>query len=122
VWYRIAAGPTDQYERETEASQKALRDKGLNRSGEKMNIRVKYCGGCNPGYERVEAVEHIRNALKGKAVLSLSDKGKPDFILAVQGCETACADLSLFTDVETIMLSSDNDIESVIQRLKKAVR
>ena len=94
----------------------------MNRSGEKINIRVKYCGGCNPGYDRVEAVEHIRNALKGKAVLSLSDRGKPVIVLAVEGCETSCADLSHFMDAEIIMISSDNDIESVIRRLKKAAR
>jgi len=88
----------------------------LNRSGEKIYIRVKYCGRCNPGYDRVEAVERIRNALKGKAVLSVSDKGKPDLVLAVQGCETSCADLSPFTDVEIIMISSVNDIESAIRR------
>ncbi|MFO7560696.1 MAG: hypothetical protein R6X10_17840 [Desulfobacterales bacterium] len=85
-------------------------------------IRVKYCGGCNPGYDRVEAVEAIRNALERKAVVSTSYPGQPDVVLAVQGCETGCADLSPFRDVEVIVISSPNDIKRAIQQLKKAVR
>jgi hypothetical protein len=98
-----------------------LRDKGLNRSGEKIYIRVKYCGGCNPCYDRVEAVERIRNALEGEAVLSVLDTEKPDIVLAIHGCETACTDLSPFRDSEIITISSADDIERAIRRLKKGL-
>jgi len=82
---------------------------------------VKYCGGCNPGYDRVEAVERIRSALEGSAVLSTSDTEKPGIVLAVAGCETACADLSSFTGVEIIRISSERDVERAVHQLKAAI-
>ncbi|MEJ2726163.1 MAG: hypothetical protein P8175_16295 [Deltaproteobacteria bacterium] len=55
----------------------------------KLKISVKYCGGCNPLYDRVELVEKIRASLRGKAELVSRESKGSDMVLAVQGCSTA---------------------------------
>jgi hypothetical protein len=55
----------------------------------KLKISVKYCGGCNPQYDRVELVEKIRASLKDKAELVSRESKGSDMVLAVQGCSTA---------------------------------
>ena len=61
-----------------------------------IKIGVKYCGGCNPNYDRVELVEDLKRRLGGKVKFVPPDSEGVDLILAVEGCETACADLSPF--------------------------
>jgi hypothetical protein len=59
-------------------------------------VRVKYCGGCNPSYDRPAFVRRLRDALPS-ARFVFSDAGAdiddsaPDFALAVCGCPVACA-------------------------------
>ena len=61
-----------------------------------LRIGVKYCGGCNPEYDRVALVERIKKRLSGKISFVPPESHGVDIILAVQGCKTACADLSGF--------------------------
>jgi hypothetical protein len=61
----------------------------MRKNSGKIKIGVKYCGGCNPAYDRVALVEKIRASLKGEAeFVSPEDKGS-DVVLAVHGCSTA---------------------------------
>ena len=51
---------------------------------------VKFCGGCNPRYDRGEAYRQIRDALDGIASFSLPQDGeKYDVLLILRGC-TGC--------------------------------
>lgn len=58
-----------------------------------MRVGVKYCGGCNPAYDRGQWVADLKERLPDTVTLVRSDD-RPDRILAVMGCPTACADLS----------------------------
>ena len=54
------------------------------------SIAVKYCGGCNPHFDRVRLVESILGGLPG--LESASYDGAPvDFALIVNGCSRSCA-------------------------------
>ena len=66
-----------------------------------LRVGIKYCGGCNPEYDRVALVEQIKERLTGKVSFVPSESEGIDIILAVQGCKTACADLSSFRGIET---------------------
>lgn len=58
-------------------------------------VALKYCGGCNPGFDRVAYVEKIKSAT-GPDIewVTLDDEGF-DAVLLVAGCETACPQRSL---------------------------
>ncbi len=70
-----------------------------------MKIAVKYCGGCNPYYDRVAAVEELRKefpeaefsgAQFWEAEENAASPGKaterPDLVLVVCGCQAVCAE------------------------------
>ena len=80
-------------------------------------VGIKYCGGCNPEYDRVALVEQIRCALKGKVEFVSAQSEGVELILAVQGCATACADLSPFKDMETKLITKVEDAERFIQEV-----
>jgi len=56
----------------------------------RKRIALKYCGGCDPGFDRVEYFKKIQNAA-GDLVewVTLDDR---DFatVLVISGCATAC--------------------------------
>ena len=56
----------------------------------KKRVALKYCGGCDPGFDRVEYFNRVRSAA-GEAIewVTLADS---DFgtVLVISGCETAC--------------------------------
>ncbi|MBE6016991.1 MAG: hypothetical protein E7233_05195 [Lachnospiraceae bacterium] len=57
-----------------------------------MNVYVKYCGGCNPRYDREAFVNELKEGLPQH---SFSAQAKdPDVSLIVCGCSCACADKS----------------------------
>jgi hypothetical protein len=59
-----------------------------------LTIGVKYCGGCNPEYDRVTLAKEMAGRLGPYARFIPAGPEGADLILAVHGCPTACADLS----------------------------
>lgn len=55
-----------------------------------MTVAVKYCGGCNPRFDRTNLVERLRRALP--AVIGGADLPDPDVALVVCGCHCRCGD------------------------------
>ncbi len=55
-------------------------------------VGVKYCGGCNPNYDRVRRVEILTGALKDRVEFVSYDEVPFDLLLIVNGCSRACAD------------------------------
>jgi hypothetical protein len=53
---------------------------------------IKFCGGCNPVIERGDVAEQIRQGLVDK-VRWVAEEEEKDFILIINGCPTACADI-----------------------------
>ena len=80
-------------------------------------IGLKYCGGCNPNYDRVLLVEELARHLEGKVqFVSPASEGICG-VLAVQGCEKACADLKDFEGLDIRMITCRQDAERVIGEL-----
>ena len=80
-------------------------------------VGIKYCGGCNPNYDRVALVEQITCALEGKVEFVPAQNEGVEIILAVQGCATACADLSPFRDIEIKLITKAEDAERFIKEV-----
>jgi len=82
-----------------------------------LRVGVKYCGGCNPEYDRVALVEQIKEKLDGKVSFVLPESEGINIILAVVGCKTACADLSCFRGVKIRTITNVGEGEKFMREL-----
>ncbi len=60
-----------------------------------IRLGVRYCGGCNPAYDRIKLVEQIREKLRvalGEEVSLARPGAQADTTLVVCGCPACCAD------------------------------
>lgn len=82
-------------------------------------IAVKFCGGCNPGYDRSAAYQQIREAVADCAALSLPAPGQSyDALLIIRGC-TGCPYLYEEIDAnERILCVKRDDIPEVIEKIR----
>jgi 4-hydroxybutyrate CoA-transferase len=55
-----------------------------------MTIQVKYCGGCNPRYERSGLIRLIRDDFPEVNIV-YETPAEADFVLVVCGCSVRCA-------------------------------
>ncbi len=55
-----------------------------------MLIGVKYCGGCNPFYDRKAEVDRLERSVKGVRFEPVKSGGRYDKVLLVCGCQRAC--------------------------------
>ncbi len=85
-------------------------------------IGVKFCGGCNPSYDRAEFWEKIKAAADGKLCWADPDQPDIDALLIICGCHTACpeknfrsSDYSLFLVINDIKTSSDEVMEKILK-------
>ncbi|MGN0363266.1 MAG: 3-hydroxyacyl-ACP dehydratase FabZ family protein [Bilifractor sp.] len=59
-----------------------------------MRIGIRYCGGCNPRYDRVKAVERLKVLLPDAVIEHLTGDGTAyDAVVLAEGCPNQCADV-----------------------------
>ena len=56
-----------------------------------MKIGIKYCGGCNSKYDRIEFVNKIINIYSEINFEPVMEQVYYDYILIINGCRCACA-------------------------------
>lgn len=74
----------------------------------RRKIALKYCGGCNPGFDRVQYFNRIRDAA-GDSIewVTLDDRGF-EAVLVISGCETACPEEGIgFMPARMVMVRTD---------------
>lgn len=87
-----------------------------------MTIAVKYCGGCNPRYDRMEIARRLRRDFP-KAELTGPGGGAPDFVAVICGCHSRCAGHeSLRGRFGKAVLAAPEDYEALYQLIAKTVR
>ena len=57
-------------------------------------VGLKYCGGCQPRYDRTAAVARLARRLAGRIVLVPWDDPLAEAVLVVCGCDVSCADVA----------------------------
>ncbi len=63
-----------------------------------LTLGVKYCGGCNVQFDRVELVDYIREHYPDQLNIVYTSSGEPfDLLLVMNACQVACADLTGLT-------------------------
>jgi hypothetical protein len=90
--------------------------------GGKCCVGVKYCGGCNPRYDRVALAEALMARL-GREIKWVSlDARDLALVLAIEGCQTACADLSPFKGIEIRVITCPEDADGFIRDMEREER
>ncbi|MBV1758662.1 MAG: hypothetical protein KMY55_12590 [Dethiosulfatibacter sp.] len=84
-----------------------------------LDIGIKYCGGCNPRYNRLEFVSQLKKIASHHNYKSHSE-GFSDVNLVVCGCKRACANLDKKDATNGIIIDDDSTIESIIEAIQIA--
>ena len=81
-------------------------------------VKIRYCGGCNPDYDRTGLAERIQTAL-GKSCRFVVGKEAPeaDWTVVLHGCPTACAETDPGQAATTIPIRSIEEGEAFIQKM-----
>jgi len=90
----------------------------MKRDDARRKVRVKYCGGCNPGYDRLALVRQIEERLRDKVFLVGADSNGIALVLVAEGCGIACADLSPFEGMEVRVITCPEDAELFIRQIE----
>ena len=61
-------------------------------------IGLKYCGGCNPSYERVEYVREIQESAGALVEWVPPDEGGFNTLLVVCGCDKQCVEMAEYEE------------------------
>jgi hypothetical protein len=84
-----------------------------------LRIGIKFCGGCNPEFDRGLMANRITESLKGKAKMVPLEEGEVEAVIAIEGCPTACADLDSFSDVPIYKITSEEERDRFVERVVK---
>ena len=67
-----------------------------------MKCGVRFCGGCNPRYDRVRALERIKNE-RPDVQFTIAEEGiEYDHLLVIGGCTNCCASHCQFSSREGV--------------------
>jgi len=87
--------------------------------GKRLRVGIKYCGGCNPEYDRVAAVNRLAEDLREDVEFLPASAPDLDLVLAVQGCRTACADLGDLEETPLWIITGPDQAESFRRAVKE---
>jgi hypothetical protein len=90
----------------------------MKRDRGQLKIRVKYCGGCNPNYDRPALVKLIKERLGNRVAFVEGEGDIISLVLAVVGCSTACADLNPFQGLDVRLITCPEDAEHFLRDLE----
>lgn len=84
-----------------------------------LHCAIKFCGGCNPRYDRGDAYRHIRERLDGIARFSLPADGETyDVLVILRGC-TGCE--YLYEEIRAshrLVGVCAEDVDSIIDKIQ----
>lgn len=84
-----------------------------------MLVGIKYCGGCNPRYNRGEAFNIIKKHLPDKTEFVIAEEGiEYDYLLVIGGCMKCCASYCQYkVKNDIIFVRNENHIYSAIKKI-----
>lgn len=86
-----------------------------------MTVAVKYCGGCNPRYDRTAALTEISTALPGARFISAAPGRFTDALLVLCGCPARCAGLAGLDAGLQVIVCGPEDLPGVAARLDRPI-
>ena len=89
-----------------------------------MKCGVRFCGGCNPRYDRGEALKEIEDRLKDSDIefkITTEDE-QYDALLIIGGCTNCCAGYDQFTwSGKVRKMWAAEHIEKIINELRDSL-
>lgn len=88
-----------------------------------MECGIRFCGGCNPRYNRADALKTLEEEFKGEINFVIAEENVLyDFLLVIAGCTNCCASYEQFKAKESVIkLSDEADIEKIVKIIKELV-
>lgn len=87
-----------------------------------MKVGVKFCGGCNPTYNRGDALEKIVEHFKGEAEFSHAEPDKNyDVLLVISGCANRCATIDNYMYKQLVHVWSGDSITNAIEQIEQEI-
>ncbi len=84
-----------------------------------VKVGVRFCGGCNPRFERGEAYKEIKSRLENVDFQLAEEGAYYDTILVIGGCSACCASYEQFDyKYEEVKMWDSSHIEEVVEKLK----
>ena len=84
---------------------------------ERMRVGLRYCGGCNPRFDRVAAVGRLAAACP-QAALEPAEPGRMyDLLLIVGGCSACCADQTGLVGRARVEIRQERDFDQALALL-----
>lgn len=82
-----------------------------------MTVAVKYCGGCNPRYDRTKALAELKAALPEARFVPATPGEPGDALLVLCGCTARCADLTGLETGIQVIVCGPGDLPGAAARL-----
>lgn len=85
-----------------------------------LNIGIKYCGGCQEYYDRIQGSKYIQAACLGSAVFNPARENTVyDLILVICGCTVLCPDYRRYTSKNgAIIVCGPEDYDAAIAKIR----
>ena len=88
-----------------------------------MRIGIKYCGGCNPHYDRTRIVSRLRDEFPDLDLLPAREDQEADLVVVICGCGVRCAEHArLKGKLGKIVLSRESDYETLRRKISEIRR
>ena len=88
-----------------------------------MKIGIKYCGGCNPRYDRLEIAKRLKKDYPEELYVHATGEKDLDLVIVLCGCTAECADYqSIHSKYGAVVIHSEEQyskITETINTLKK---
>ena len=93
--------------------------RALHKLKTKKKIGIKYCGGCNPGYERVEMMEGVQFRFNDRFLFLRHDEPDIEGMVLMSGCHRACASRDFnSTEILCCSITGENGFDTLMNWLK----
>ncbi len=82
-------------------------------------IGIRYCGGCNPRYDRLAALRRLQEALPQHRWEAAAPGAGQSLCILVCGCEVACASAEDLGELPVLRICSEAELEALRERLAR---
>lgn len=86
-----------------------------------MRIGIKYCGGCNPRYDRRELSQKIISRFNEVDFLAAQENKDYDAVIIICGCTSACAAHKNLKTKEKIFIKSEDELDKVMEKIEELI-
>jgi hypothetical protein len=85
-------------------------------------IGIKYCGGCNPRYNRENLVAELKTALPDTHFVFGEEALKANILIVVSGCASACPTIDENPNQRVLWIREQREVQDMIRWLEKMTK